>query len=346
MNALNSKGENETKRVGSATELSRLIEFEVFCGQAEGKSDRTIELTVLALRKLTGFLMREGLSTDARMIGADEIRAFILHLKGSKRFSNHPYAREQETVLSPHAINAYLRAIRAAWNRWTNECLVDSTPFLRVKLPRLPKKVMPTFSKEQLEAFFGAIDTSMPEGFRDYTLFHAYLDTAARLSEITGLDLNDIDLRGKCLKVTGKGNRERVVPFGAKVQKLIWKYLNLYRPQLSPGESDYVFITRYGRQLTKNRVEVRFKKYAVKAGITGMKASPHVLRHTACLLWVRNHGDLFSLQKVTGHSSLAVLRGYVNLSEADVRAAHERYSPVDHMETGDNGKRRVTRCRH
>ncbi|MFQ5924500.1 MAG: tyrosine-type recombinase/integrase [Dehalococcoidia bacterium] len=314
-----------------STELDNLIEYEAFCGRAEGKSQKTIALTALALTKLKNFLEENHLPTEARMIGAEEMRHFILHLQGSKRFDNHPYAKSQERGLSRLSINCYLRAVRAAFNRWVDGGLLETTPFSKVTIPKAPKKVIPTFSEQQLDAFFHAIDTSTPKGFRDYTLFLLYLDTMCRLSEATNASVEDLNMQERTLRVVGKGNRQRLVPFGVTVQKTVWKYLNFYRPQPAVPNHDYVFLTRDGRQLTKNRVEELMKKYGQRAGIKGVRCSPHTLRHTACVMWIRNGGDIFSLQRITGHSSLEVLRGYINLAQSDISAAHRRNSPIDNL---------------
>ncbi|MFC1938420.1 tyrosine-type recombinase/integrase [Chloroflexota bacterium] len=204
-------------------------------------------------------------------------------------------------------------------------------------MPKAPRKIIPTFSEEQLASLFKAIDTSTPAGLRDLTLIHLYLDTIARLSEVTNLKMADLDLGQGIIKIRGKGDRERRVPFGITVRKMLWKYINQHRPVLQLAGGDYLFLTLDGRHLSNNRLRAIVKKYADRAGITGVRASPHTLRHTGCLYWVRNGGDLFSLQQITGHSSLAVLRGYVNLSESDVREAHRQYSPVDNLKARLNG---------
>lgn len=315
----------------SATELDSLIEYDGFSRQAEGQSRGTIALTTIALTKLKKFLEENHLPMDARNIRAEDIRAFIVHLQGCMRFAKHPYARGQERALSPLSINCYLRAIRATWNNWVAEGLLERNPFEKVRVPRAPKKIIPTFSEEQLEALLGAINTATPEGFRDYTLFLLYLDTMCRLSEVTNATAEDLNLRERTLRVVGKGNQQRLVYFGLVVQKALWKYIHFYRPEPDVPNHDYLFLTRDGRQLTKNRVEELMKKYGQRAGIKGVRCSPHTLRHTACVMWIRNGGDIFSLQKITGHSSLEVLRGYVNLAQGDVNSAHRRYSAIDNL---------------
>jgi integrase/recombinase XerD len=243
----------------------------------------------------------------------------------------HPYISEKSTVLSPHTVSAYLRSIRASWNCWQAEDLVMANPFDKVRVPGVPNKVMLTISENQLTAIFKTINTKTAEGFRDNALLNTYLDTICRLSEITNLQMTEVDLAARRLKVMGKGRRECYVYFGMNVQKLLWRYVHLYRPVPQLPTHDNLFLTHDGRPLSKNRVEAIVKKYATRAGIIGVRLSPHTLLHTTCFLWVRNGGDLFSLQAITGHSSLNVLQNYVNLNSDDISRAHGRYSPVDNL---------------
>lgn len=313
--------------------LHQLIEYDAMCCRAQNMSEKTISLTALALGRLERFLEHKGLSMRVDDIGPQEIRALILHLQQSPRFKLHPYVKQQPgTLLTSHCVNTYLRAIRAAWNRWKAEGLVESSPFEVVRLPRVTRKVMPTLSPAQLKAFFGAIDTKTPEGLRDYVLLNFYLDTTCRLSEVTNLEMENLDIQARRAKVMGKGRRERFVFFGTNVQKALWKYVSRYRPEPQLPVFRNVFLTHDGRPLSKNRVEAIVKKYALKANITGVRISPHTLRHTACLMWIKNGGDLFSLQAMTGHSSIETTRGYVNLDTEDVQQAHRRYSPVDYLQ--------------
>lgn len=322
-----------------ASELDQLIEYESFSGRAEGRSQNTIDLTIIALSKLKDFLTSNELPTDISLTNTKDIRSFILHLKSSSRFSGHPYIKDQNNKLSAISINSYLRAIRAAFNRWVAEGFIEHSPLEKVKIPKAPKKVIPTFSQAQIEALLNAIDTAIPTGFRDHLLILLFLDTACRLSEITNLRIGDIDAGERHLKVLGKGNKERFVPIGVTSQKLLWKYLNLFRPEPAMTRFDHVFLTKDGRPLSKNRVESMMKNYGHKAGISGVRCSPHTLRHTACVMWIRNGGDIFTLRRITGHSGLEVLQGYINLAQGDIAAAHQRYSAVDNLDLKTTRKR-------
>ncbi len=159
------------------------------------------------------------------------------------------------------------------------------------------------------------------------------LDTGMILGELIGLKKNDVDLRNKTLKVFGKGAKERRLPIGKRLLAALWKY-QLYRPQPATGSIDNFFLTRDGWPLTKNRVETVIKNLGRKAGLQGVRCSPHTFRHTFCIQFLRNGANLFSLQQMTGHSSLEVLRGYVALAESDLKIVHQRFSPADNLNFG------------
>lgn len=315
----------------SKSDISSLMEFDAFICRAEGQSERTIELNRLALGKLRQYLFENGLPVDLRQIGSREIRGFILHLKTVKSFSSHPYTKPQDDHLSDHSVNTYLRAIKASYNRWVSEGLLDKSPFHGVKLPRLPEKVKPPLSAGQLNALHDSVDCFSPQGPRDAALLAVLTDTISRVSEISRLGIANLNLQSRHIKVYGKGRRERVIPFGTKTQKLIYKYVHFYRPAPLDPRTDFVFLTHGGRPLTRNRIYAIVRKYAKKAGIDGIPCSPHSLRRSGCVQWIVNGGDIYSLQKMTGHKSLTVLKTYVDLSQADVKALHEKYSPMDNL---------------
>ncbi|MEA3442209.1 MAG: tyrosine-type recombinase/integrase, partial [Chloroflexota bacterium] len=121
-------------------------------------------------------------------------------------------------------------------------------------------------------------------------------------------------------------------PIGKQVQRLLWRYINRYRPE-PIANSDFLFLTREGRPLTKDRVEKIIAHYGKKAGLQGVRCSPHTLRHTAAITFLRNGGDVFSLQRMLGHSSLEMTRRYCEIADIDVKKAHITASPVDNLGT-------------
>lgn len=314
------------------TELSRLAAGYQLCARAEGKSPSTIALVVGAVRYLDEFLTADGLATALEGVGVAELRRFILHLQGRQKFAHHPYTRPQPGHLSPHTINGYLRALRAFWSWAQTEGFLQENPFSRVRIPKAPKKIMPTFTEEQLRQLIAAIELGSPLGHRDYAIILMLLDTGVRCSELAGLRLEDVNLEGRLAKVLGKGSRERLVPIGARLQKALWRYTTFHRPEPATPRYHQFFLTVGGRPLTKDRVEAIVKHYGRKAGLSGVRVSPHTFRHTFAVMFLRNGGDVFSLQRIMGHSTLDVLRIYINMAQADINEAHRHHSPADNLD--------------
>jgi site-specific recombinase XerD len=315
----------------ASTELGQLIGGYQLCARSEGKSKNTIDIVANSVGYFEGFLRSEGLTTDVTRIGIREIRAFILYLQQKRGFSKHPFSRPQERGLSSHTVNCYLRSIRAFWSWLVAEEIIADNPFFRVRLPRPARKVVSVFSENQILRLLSVIDTSTPVGYRNYAIILTLLDTALRVSELAGITMDDLWLDDGLLKVMGKGGKERHIPIGAKVQRILWRYINRYRTQPLNPNSDFLFLTSDGRKLTKGRIEIMMSGYGKKASIKGIRVSPHTLRHTAAVRFLRNGGDVFSLQRLLGHASLEMTRHYCELADIDVKRAHVTASPVDNL---------------
>ncbi len=262
-----------------ATELSSLISGYSLCAQTEGKSKNTVAIVARSVTYFNDFLSVNGLSTDVTRIGVKEIRAFILHLQQKRCFSNHPFSKAQRRGLSGHTINTYMRSVRAFWSWLVEEEIIVSNPFSKLKIPKPPRKVIATFSQYQIESLLSIMNNS-PEGYRDMVIILTLLDTGLRVNELINLKMDNVWLEEGLIKVLGKGNKERFVPIGRQIRKLLWRYITQYRPEPARPNLDNLFLTRDGRALTKNRVDSLMKRYGDEAGLTGVRCSPHTLRHT------------------------------------------------------------------
>lgn len=311
--------------------LHRLITGYQLCAATQGKSPNAIAIVIRSVTYFVDFLASHGMTVDVTGVSHREIRAFILHLQQKKSFSNHRFNHPQDRGLSGHTINCYLRSLRIFFSWLVSEGIMESNPFDRVKIPRPPRKVIATFTDSQIQQLLAAIDIRSPEGFRDYTIILTLLDTAMRVSELCHLRLDNVWLEDGSLKVLGKGNKERLIPIGRQVQRLLWRYINRHRPEPAAPSCNFVFLTRDGRPLTKDRVEKIIAYYGKKAEISGVRCSPHTLRHTAAIRFLRNGGDVFSLQKILGHASLEMTRRYCEVADIDVKRAHTTASPVDNL---------------
>ena len=313
--------------------LPDLAQGYALCAKTEGKSQNSINIVVNSVRYFESFLYPNGLVLDVNEIGPGEIRAFILFLQQQKCFSRHPFNHVQDKNLSGHTVNCYLRSIRAFFPWLVSEGVIAENPFDKVKIPRSPRKVISTFSEHQILQLLKAIDISSAEGHRDYAIILTLLDTGLRVSELCSLRLSDLWLEDGILKVMGKGNKERLIPIGKLVQRILWRYITWHRPEPAIPNSDFLFLTNDGRPLSKDRVEKIMARFGKKAGLKGVRCSPHTLRHTAAITFLRNGGDVFSLQRMLGHSSLEMTRRYCEVADTDLKKAHITASPVDNLGT-------------
>lgn len=311
--------------------LSTLVDTYQIQAKTEGKSSNTIRIYSTALTIFERFLERQGYSSAVTEISPSEIREFIGYLQDTRAFMEHPYTGPQTRGLTGHTINCYLRALRAFWSWLVSEELIESNPFDKITIPKAPKKIITPFTEDQVRLMLSAIDTKTPVGFRDWAIILVLLDTGTRVSEMTDLRLDQINLAQRSLRVLGKGNKEREVPIGVSVQRAIAKYINKYRPTPVLPLSDNLFLTREGFPLTANRVQTIIETRARLANIQGVRTSPHTFRHTFAITYLRNGGDVFTLQRILGHETLDMVRNYVYLAQSDLQEAHLRCSPVDNM---------------
>jgi integrase/recombinase XerD len=230
--------------------------------------------------------------------------------------------------LAPNTVHGYAQVLKTLCRLGHRLGYIPEDITTGFQLPRVPKTIVPTFSNEQLQALLAAPDRRTWVGIRDRTILLVLLDTLIRISELVGLDAEDVDFDESAIRVMGKGGRERHVPFGTAAAQALRRYRNSVE-DLRPG--DPFFITRYGRRTSRWAVQVMMANAGRAAGIEGVRCSPHTLRHTGAKRFILAGGDVFTLQKLLGHTTLVMVRRYVELADVDVRAQHKRYSPADSL---------------
>ena len=154
-----------------------------------------------------------------------------------------------------------------------------------------------------------------------------FLETGIRLRELCDLEVADVDFTDRVLKVLGKNGSYRYVPFQAKFAKTMRQYLKVR------GESDSnaLFITQDDTKLQRRTVQQFLRKYGKQANITDVRVSPHTFRHTFAKIYIQNGGDPFSLQTILGHSTMDMVRKYVNMFGKELDEAHRKFSPLNNL---------------
>ena len=234
--------------------------------------------------------------------------------------------------LSDHSVLAYHRALSAFFNRLEADEVLTRNPMRRVPRPKVGQYLVRPFTEEQLKKLLEQPDAATFTGVRDLALMCFLLDTGCRIAECLSLTVEELDLGRRLVRVLGKGKKERQVPFGARTRAWLERYLE--KRQRSDA-SPYVFVNQYGEQLTVSAMSHRIAQHGRRAGIRGVRVSPHTFRHTFSLNWLVGNGeykgDTLSLQKILGHSTPAMTQRYVHLAGSDLRKLHDRLSPADQI---------------
>jgi len=289
--------------------------FMLFC-KSKGLAWRTLETYEFALGGLRQFLLESSdlLDTPNR----DELRTYIAHLL--------------EKGLARTTISIRMRAIRCFCRFLAREGLVESNPMTNVAIPKVPEKYPEILTVEQIKRLLAAAKSASWTGVRNYAMITTFLDTGMRLSELINLELEDVDLTNWSIRIrNGKGGKERYVFMGRGLFRALRNWLNLRGVTFL--ETAY-FVTRNGNRHDLRNVERIIERVACRAGLVGIRVTPHILRHTFATHYIKNGGDPFSLQRILGHSDIKTTMIYVNLAGVGLREAHAKASPVDRLLSG------------
>lgn len=243
-----------------------------------------------------------------KIINKDEIREYLKYLDKEKK--------------SKSSISRELSALRNFYTFLLHNNIVDNNPFKNIKNPKKDKKLPNFLQTDELQNIFDSIDMSNPLGIRNRLIIELLYATGIRVSELTSLKLNDIDIHNKEIRITGKGNKERIVYFGDYAKKYLSLYINEARYELLNGNtSNYLLINNKGSELTSRGVELIVNEVVKKAALKH-NISPHVLRHTFATDMLNNGADLKSVQELLGHESLSTTQIYTHITNERLRSVY------------------------
>jgi site-specific recombinase XerD len=283
-----------------------------------GRSPKTISWYGDFLWEFARFVERNGEHATVADLAPPTVRRWLLALQS-----------RPSRPLAPSSVAARVRTIRAFGTWVASELDLPANPVRGVPVPRVPDLLVASLRDADVLALVRALDAGSQHLERDRAIVLLLLDTGLRLSEAAGVRVRDLDLvEGRC-RVMGKGRRERIVPVGRKTRRALRQWLGRRGP-VRP--EDALFVGRGGLQLQPRAIQQLVRRVSRRAELTS-RCSPHVLRHTFARSFLRNGGDLFSLQRILGHSpsSIQVTRRYVDLLDDDLRAVHRAASPVDRL---------------
>ncbi|HUG24259.1 site-specific tyrosine recombinase XerD [Piscinibacter sp.] len=212
--------------------------------------------------------------------------------------------------------------------RWAlRERLLTADPTLKLLAARQPLRVPKTLSEAQVEALLAAPDTETPLGLRDRTMLELMYASGLRVSELVGLKTVHLSLADGALRATGKGAKERLVPFGEEAHAWLRRYLAEARAAILNGRvSEALFVTGRGGPMTRQMFWKLIKQHALRGGVA-VPLSPHTLRH-AFATHLLNHGaDLRAVQMLLGHADISTTTIYTHVARERLRALHAAHHP-------------------
>ncbi|HEY55129.1 MAG TPA: tyrosine-type recombinase/integrase [Dehalococcoidia bacterium] len=316
--------------------LDQLIQGKAQIGRVSGL-DQLIRRGNLTAH-LQAFLLScrvDGLSPASLRDYRQKIGAFVIFCAGHnidkpKRLTVSGIrtflAKTRETN-SPVSVADYYRCVKRFLNWMVEERMLKRNPMAAIRPPKTPRKVIAPFTTDHVKRLLLLCDDLKFLGARNKAIILMFLDTGLRLSELAGIQLKDVDFDREVIKVMGKGARERVVRIGRAAQKALLRYLLM-------REDDYpcLWVTEERRPLAHWGIELMIRKLGRRAGIEGVRCSPHTFRHTFATRALLNGAGEFEVQSLLGHEGLDMTRRYAASlrSEAAVEG-HKRFSPVDNM---------------
>ncbi len=237
------------------------------------------------------------------------------------------YAAARHADSLPSSAGRRLSVFRRFYRWATREGLSLDDPTVRMDAPRQRMRLPGTLTEAQVEALLAAPDTDEPLGLRDRAMLELLYASGLRVSELVTLKSVHVGLSENVLRITGKGSKERLVPFGVEASDWLTRYLGQARAQILGGQvSDALFVTGRGDAMSRQMFWKLVKKYALHAGIT-QHLSPHTLRH-AFATHLLNHGaDLRVVQMLLGHADISTTQVYTHVARERLRQLHEKHHP-------------------
>jgi len=296
-----------------------LIEGFLLSCRVENKSPATISFYKNILDKFQWFLSKFGIET----IDATTIRSFLGYLKDSPHRWDSKNTRANRPEC-PYTVDRYYTALSALFRWAINEGMIETNPMATIKKPRFQRKIIKGLEPEICYKLLGSFNGKSLDNYRNKAMVYMFLDTGLRLSELANLHMTDINMEQGIIKVVGKGDKERLVRIGIKTQKALWNYL-AHRPV----DVDHVWLGRDNAPFTVDGIEQMIRNLGKKHGI---RLSPHKLRHSFAISFLRNGANPFELQIALGHTTLEMTRRYTQaLGFDDVFKRHVIASPVDRL---------------
>jgi site-specific recombinase XerD len=309
--------------------LTGLIDQYRISNQADNKSPKTVEWYYENLTSFIIYLEKENLGTALSVFNINSVRDYVLYLHNKPRFANQ-LSKENTNLLSPKTVQCHVRTLKAfsSWlyrNEYTKDNILS-----KLKIPKAPEKITQPLTPEETKRTLKVNNRKTPTGNRNYAIVTLMLDTGVRESETSSLSISQVNLDKNCLKVMGKGAKERMVPFGDYCRIILLEYIENWRPAPANKNIDNLFLTSDGKPLSANAIKLLFSRLKKTTGIKRLHA--HLCRHTFATNYLLNGGDVFTLKEILGHTTLEMVNSYLHFTTSQLAVLHHQFSPMDKLQ--------------
>ena len=247
------------------------------------------------------------------------------------RICKEYYLDLTEKIKNSVSVQSYIRGLRAFLHYLHEEEYIDEDICRKFKLPKATRKVIDVLSDEEIDKLLAALSGDEWLTVRNRLIVALMLDSGLRLNEVVTLQSSSVHLKERYLIVTGKGDKQRTVPFGEFTAKTLEEYLVITK---NAGVKTNLIIkvseTLCGFEpITQATIKNMFRRLKARAGIP--RLYPHLLRHTFATRYLENGGNIYTLQAILGHTSLEMVKKYLHLATTRIRADFPKFSPLDNI---------------
>jgi integrase/recombinase XerD len=229
--------------------------------------------------------------------------------------------------LSASSIKLIVVALKIFFRFLAARGMIGRDPAELLPLPRIERYLPETLNELQVEQFLEKIDTKTAHGLRDRAMIELLYASGLRISELANARLEHFNFEERALRVTGKGNKTRVVPVGRKACEALAAYLSAERPKLvKPSSGSEIFLSERGAKLTTARIWQIVKHQARRAGVE-KNIYPHLLRHSFATHLLENGADLRIIQELLGHADISTTQVYTHVDQQRLKAVHRQFHP-------------------
>lgn len=288
--------------------------FKAYLQLEKSLSENSVEAYLHDIEMLTSFLLATNQTKSPSEIVLKDLQAFVKWVSELGMT-----ATSQARVIS---------GIRSFFKYCLLEQICTSDPSILLNAPKSKRKLPDTLHFDEIELIIGQIDLSSPEGGRNKAILETMYSCGLRVSEVVNLKISGLYLDVGFLKVTGKGDKERLVPIGTEAIKCIKIYKDKIRVNqpIQTGSEDFLFLNRRGKKLSRVMIFYIIKDLALKAGITKI-ISPHTFRHSFATHLVEGGADLRAVQEMLGHESITTTEIYTHLDSHFLKDTLQRFHP-------------------